>query len=253
MCAIGHTLELAGIMTTGISLVRENAASLKPPRTLWVPFPLGRPLGQPNDAEFQHRVIAAALKLLEHDRGPVLEDFPEDAPTADDQSAEDQSAPACPVSFPRLAANDTWKERLLGEFAMLKPWYDLGRRRRRGRTLVGVSGLSIDENLGRLGDYLDRGQLPANELRWFKAAIEDAKIYYLEALIAQPGNRNGSAVHETLWHETQFGAGLARFHHRFRAHPALRAVARMVLPRRAVGGTTGDEPDMTTEQLKASS
>ena len=37
-------------MTTGISLVRENTASMQPPRALWVPFPLGRPLGVPDDA-----------------------------------------------------------------------------------------------------------------------------------------------------------------------------------------------------------
>ena len=51
-------------MTTGISLVRENAESMRPPRSLWVSFSLGRPLGVPNDSQFQHRVIAAALNLL---------------------------------------------------------------------------------------------------------------------------------------------------------------------------------------------
>ena len=47
-------------MTVSIALVRENAESLQPPRSLWVSFPLGRPLGVPNDAAFQHRVIDAA-------------------------------------------------------------------------------------------------------------------------------------------------------------------------------------------------
>jgi len=61
-------------MTTGISLVRENAATMQPPRSLWVTFPLGRPLGAPNDAAFQHRVIAAALDLLTRVSGiPMLE------------------------------------------------------------------------------------------------------------------------------------------------------------------------------------
>ena len=65
-------------MTTGISLVRENAAAMRPPRMLWVPFPLGRPLGRAGDAEFQHRVIAHGLDLLHRPSGPVLEDYPED-------------------------------------------------------------------------------------------------------------------------------------------------------------------------------
>ncbi|MGE3465240.1 MAG: selenoprotein B, partial [Pseudomonadales bacterium] len=81
-------------MTTGIALVRENAASMQPPRTLWVSFPLGRPLGKPADPAFQHRVIAAALELLARESGPVLEDFPEDAP-----APGTENAPACPVSF----------------------------------------------------------------------------------------------------------------------------------------------------------
>ena len=45
MSALSYYLEREGIMTTGISLVRENTASMRPPRALWVSFPLGRPLG----------------------------------------------------------------------------------------------------------------------------------------------------------------------------------------------------------------
>lgn len=51
-------------------------------------FPLGRPLGKPADAEFQHRVLAAAFELLPRSDVPVLVDFPEsitdeaDAPLA---------------------------------------------------------------------------------------------------------------------------------------------------------------------------
>ncbi len=227
-------------MTTGISLVRENAESMQPPRSLWVSFPLGRPLGVPNDVEFQHRVIAAALELLKRDHGPVLEDYPEDAPVV---SVE--SAPACPVSFTKATDQTTWQGRLSVELSTLKPWYDLGLRRRGGRTLVGVSDLSIDENLRKLGEYLDSDQLP-NELQWFKRAIEDAKVYYVEALTAQPGSYNQTKVYETIWHETQLGAGLAKFYEAFRAHPKLSLFARIVLPREAVGGSTGEETELTS-------
>ena len=72
MCAISYYLEREGIMTTGISLVRENALALSPPRSLWVPFPLGRPLGAANNPDFQHRVIAAGLDLLNRSSGSVL-------------------------------------------------------------------------------------------------------------------------------------------------------------------------------------
>ena len=73
--AIAYFLELEGIATTGISLVRENTESMKPPRFLWVPFPLGRPLGAPGDSSLQSEVVGAALALLEHPDGPVLVDF----------------------------------------------------------------------------------------------------------------------------------------------------------------------------------
>ncbi|MBW2613512.1 MAG: hypothetical protein JRE12_14305, partial [Deltaproteobacteria bacterium] len=56
---------------------------------------MGRPLGAPNDAPFQERVLMAALKLLEAPKGPVLEDFPEEAPVSNDTVV----ALACPVDF----------------------------------------------------------------------------------------------------------------------------------------------------------
>lgn len=183
MCALSYYLEAAGILTTGISLVRENAESLQPPRSLWVPFPLGRPLGKPNDAAFQHRVIHAALLLLTKPAGPVLEHFPEDAPSV---ALED--APTCPVSFAAPHPhNETWAARLRAEQIQLQPWYELGQRRRKGRSLVGASMNTINEILDQIGDLLDTETLPTDDLKWFKLAIEDAKVFYIEALTAHPG------------------------------------------------------------------
>ena len=68
-------LERAGITTVSLTLLREITTVLKPPRALFVPFPLGFPLGAPNDASQQHRVIAAALDLLPRNDVPVLSDF----------------------------------------------------------------------------------------------------------------------------------------------------------------------------------
>ena len=55
-----------------------------PPRALWVPFELGRPFGAPDDAGSQKRVLLGALDLLEAEEGPILADFPDDAPSAGD-------------------------------------------------------------------------------------------------------------------------------------------------------------------------
>ena len=65
MSGLGHILENAGLSTVSISLVREHTERIVPPRALWVPFEFGRPLGVPGDADFQRRVLVAALKLLE--------------------------------------------------------------------------------------------------------------------------------------------------------------------------------------------
>ena len=80
MCALSYFLEREGIMTTGISLVREYTESMQTPRALSVSFPLGRPLGILCDAKFRHEVVSAALGLLDNPDGPVLADFPKDVP-----------------------------------------------------------------------------------------------------------------------------------------------------------------------------
>jgi len=74
---IQSIIEREGIATVSISLLREVTQVNKPPRALFVPFPMGFPLGAPNNPELQHQVIAAALALLERDDVPVLEEFKE--------------------------------------------------------------------------------------------------------------------------------------------------------------------------------
>ncbi len=68
-------LERVGITTVSLTLLREITTVLKPPRALFVPFPLGFPLGAPHDAAQQYRVIAAALDLLTRNDVPVLAEF----------------------------------------------------------------------------------------------------------------------------------------------------------------------------------
>jgi len=223
--ALGYYLERAGIATTGISLVREHTAQLQPPRSLWVSFPLGRPLGIPNDAEFQHAVIKAALELFEEASGPVLRDYPIDAP-----EVAIESAPACPVNFQRQSGS--WQDRLASELALISPWYEIGLDKRAGRTLVGASTSHIHEILQRFGEDLDAHRIPA-DLKWFKASIEDAKTYYLEALSAEPGQHNARQLYRKLWHETELGRALGLFHAMFMDHPQRAGFARILLPRDA--------------------
>ena len=77
MCVLAHVLEAAGIATVVLASMRPVAEKMSVPRTLYCEFPLGRPLGIPGDAEFQHKVLRSAFDLLEAPSGPVLADYPE--------------------------------------------------------------------------------------------------------------------------------------------------------------------------------
>jgi hypothetical protein len=73
---LASVLEKEGFATVALSSIREQAETTKPPRALHCEFPLGRPLGKPNDVEFQRGVLNAAFELLNEPSGPVLIDYP---------------------------------------------------------------------------------------------------------------------------------------------------------------------------------
>ena len=68
-------IEREGIATVSITLLREVTSVIHPPRSLFVPFPMGYPLGAPHDPALQHRGIAAALALLNREDLPLLVNF----------------------------------------------------------------------------------------------------------------------------------------------------------------------------------
>ncbi len=207
MSALGHYLEEEGIPAVQISLVREHTVALSPPRALWVPFVLGRPFGAPNDTAFQRKVLLASLRLLEREAGPVLEDFPEDAPHTDlGDAAEGLS---CPVSFPRMKSEGTLAEQLADEIAQLQAWHDVAVKHRK-RTTLGVTGLSPGEIGAFLGSWLARnptptfrqGVAPATAL---KQATDELTAFYYEAKAVQPGRHSIAEIQNWFWLETAAG------------------------------------------------
>jgi hypothetical protein len=56
-------------------MMPEVTEKVGAPRALEVPWPLGYPLGAPNDAALQRKVLHALLALLGRDDVPVLERF----------------------------------------------------------------------------------------------------------------------------------------------------------------------------------
>jgi hypothetical protein len=184
---------------------------------LWVPFELGRPLGVPSDAEFQTRVLTAALGLLDAKSGPVLVDYPEDAPESGlalDEEA--MTGMVCPIDLPKIpdadAPTSELGKSLMREIEGLAPWYDLAVRSR-GRTTVGPSGLDIKDAAKFFAAFLEDQDTPApredmEKARVLKLAYEDLKAYYTESITVQPGYGASLRVENWLFNETTFGRAL---------------------------------------------
>lgn len=227
MCALAYYLEQEGVATTGIALVRENAEALRPPRMLWVPFPLGRPLGNANDSAFQKRVMQAALDLFQRDQGPVLEDFPEEA-----TDPPGEVVPVCPVSFGGQGTTSmSWTKRLLEEFNLLDPLH-ASSLRRRGRTNVGLSRRSVKELTQLIATTLEAPELN-NELLELKRAIDDVRAFYLEALGAESPAAARNAE-RWFWQESAMGDALVQLHDRYLRDAQRSAFSRVIAPRHAV-------------------
>ena len=207
---------------------------IRPPRALWVPFPLGRPCGAPDDPGLQARVLAAALGLLERSEGPVLEDYPEDAPAviADDDAAPAEAILACPV--PRRddgSVETSTRAQLAAEVAFLRPWHARAMRTR-GRTTVGVSGLTPEAAADLLATWVDSGDAAGIPTERLKLAIDDLRAFCLEAGSAQPGGAaGGPRVERWFWWETAIGCALRDAHPQALASsdPALRLMAKVLM------------------------
>ena len=204
---LAHFIEEEGVPTTQISLIRPHTEAIKPPRALWVPFDLGRPLGGPNDAEFQKRVLLSVLKLFEESSGPVLRDFPGDAPTA--KAADVVWAGPVNLARKKIDLSDAGAMRAAfkKEMVELRAGYELAVKTQQ-RTTVGVSGLEMDQIVNFIGAFLD--SVPANPREDISLAfslnfaVDDLKAFYYEAAAAQPGSASPTAeeLDDWFWGET---------------------------------------------------
>lgn len=64
MGLIQREIERAGIPTVGISIVRDYSEKVRPPRTVFVKWPFGHPLGEPGNAAQQRAVLFEAFRAL---------------------------------------------------------------------------------------------------------------------------------------------------------------------------------------------
>jgi fermentation-respiration switch protein FrsA (DUF1100 family) len=208
--ALGHYLEEEGVATVAMSLIRAQTEKTKPPRAVWVPFELGRPFGPPSDAAFQKRVILAALRLLERERGPVIiEDFPVEDPR---ERRDPTWRP--PFAKPNLdGASATRLSAVLeDESARVETWYRRAAEER-GRTIVGLSGLSVSEAGHYMASWL-RGQSPESPSAEISAplalrfAVDDLKAAYIEVALSGSAKPSSKQIGDWLWNGTAAGAAI---------------------------------------------
>ena len=64
MGLIQREIEKAGIATVGVSIVREFTEKVQPPRSVYLKWPFGHPLGEPGNVKQQRAVVLEAFKAL---------------------------------------------------------------------------------------------------------------------------------------------------------------------------------------------
>ena len=224
MCALAHYLESEGLATTVIALIRQHAETIAPPRALWVPFELGRPVGPPGDAAFQRRVIETALSLLDRtDGAPILEDFPEDAPGEDDNP--NWQPPACDSSGDILAEIRSLESLAAKTVA------------RRGYSNAGLTGLPIEtvaEYIVRAdtADPMPRPSARLAPVQVLRFGSDDLKAWYVEAATSDGVVPSSRQLWGWFWRETVAGKALLdlRSHSLSSDNASRQGIARSLVP-----------------------
>jgi len=73
---VARVVEEAGIPTVLVSTGRDLTAQVRPPRSVFVNFPMGNPFGRPGDRATHRSVLLAALALArDATTGGVLQDL----------------------------------------------------------------------------------------------------------------------------------------------------------------------------------
>lgn len=201
-------METRGFATVALGLVRSQMERTRPPRGLWTPFQLGRPLGEPEDAAFQRRVLMQALSLLERQDGPViLEDFQDDPPGWADRPG--WQAPS--LAGPGASPGGTVSERFAAELALIRPAWDRAQARH-GRTTVGLSRQEPSAWPGFTEAVLGGGLpvAPPHETTALSVRFmcDDIKAMYSEAAQADGPAPSSRQIDAWFWGDTAAAGAL---------------------------------------------
>ncbi len=218
MCTLAHSLENAGIATVVISLIRMHSDIIRPPRALFVPFELGRPLGDPRDTDGQKAVLRAALGLLENPGpGPVFGAF----------EGRDRTTPTTVQPLPRADLD------FQAEISDILSLYHRAFVSK-GRTTFGNSGLTPKDCCAQFTELARQngkftGRYSGKHLRFL---IDDLKTIYFEAACYQQPPLASASLHNWFWQGTRAGAVLTEMRADFLKsdNKSLKLVANFIVP-----------------------
>lgn len=208
MSGLARYFEEEGFATVLVGFVREHMEAYKPPRALWLNFPMGRPMGRPNDPDCQKKVIRAAFALFDRPAGPVLENFADVIPVRDGRMGY-----AIPPEYVFTADDVGDVDALLAEVQAevegLRPAYDAAVAAR-GRTTVGASGLEIEGLAPHIAAFVkgEKRRSPRKGLSpipALKLVIEDLQAYYSETRTHRDGIDDIELLGDWFWIDSKAG------------------------------------------------
>ncbi len=205
---LAHFFESSGFSTVLVGFVKEHLQAIKPPRALWLDFPMGRPLGKPNDPEYQKKIIRSAFDLFNESSGPVLRDFPDVIPVKDGRMG--YALPVDLVINKKDIGNiDLLVEEVKAEIKNLGPEYKKALSFR-GRTTVGASEMMISDYIDYISLFV-KGEIPKSPRKGIgpvpllKLVVEDLQAYYTETITFKDKIDDFEKIGTWFWEETKAG------------------------------------------------
>jgi len=169
---------------------------------------MGRPMGKPNDPDYQMAVIRKAFSLLDKTSGPVLEDFPDVIPVVNGRMGY-----ALPeelvIAKEDIGDVDQLVAEIKTEMQVIRPAYDAAVAAR-GRTTVGASELPIQEFVPYIAEFV-KGNKPKSPRKGLppvpllKLVVEDLAAYYTEARTHRDNIDDIELLGKWFWEETKSG------------------------------------------------
>jgi len=205
---LAHFFESFGLSTVLVGFVKEHIQAIKPPRALWLDFPMGRPLGKPNDIEFQKKIIRTAFKMFNEKSGPVLREFPDVIPVKNGRMGY-----ALPVELVidknNIGNIDLLVQEVKTEIESLNKDYTRAVTFRK-RTTLGASEMKISDYVNYISLFI-KGDIPNSPRKGIgpvpllKLVVEDLQAYYTETITFRDKIDDFEKIGTWFWEKTKAG------------------------------------------------